>query len=508
MKRLLACLALVAAVMQGAEAPATPPAIAAQEIPSPAGANASGVSLATSSDGTVWLTWHEPVGRETALRFSSLEAKTPTWRPARTIAQGTNWFINSADFPALTVGAEGRATAVWFVNNPAAAATAGHDHHGPGYHALVSRTTDYGRTWSAPAPLTRESTSVEFVALATLADGRVLAAWLDGRALAKGGKAQQLFARILDAAGPDTLVDPMVCDCCQTTLTAFPDGSALLAYRGRTDEEQRDIRIARFRGNAWEDSRPLSNDDWRINGCPVNGPRLTSDGGRVAAVWFTGAGNDPRVLASMSPDAGARFMMPVRLDRGKPAGRVETALLHDGAVLATWVEQDGGLWLRRVSPDFTPDEPFSLAAPSNGRVKGFPRAALLRDYAGGKTVAQMIVAFTREAGKDSAVRTLLVNIPEGDLLEAEKSCDCAPSAEQLQGFAIRGTVTEAAAAAGELRVKHFEVPGIFAAGTRPFKTTPELLAVTPIGRQFFGRIEKRDGAWWIFDLRVLAEPTK
>src|SRR5262249_22619179 len=146
-----------------------------------------------------------------------------------------------------------------------------------------------------------------------------------------------------------------------------------------------------------------------------------------------------------------------------------------------------------VSPDFSPDEPFTLAAGSNGQVKGFPRAALIRDYAGGKTVAQMVVAFTRELNAGTAVRTLLVSVPEGDLLEGETSWDCAPTAEQLQGFRIRGFVAQGAAT-GELRVKHFEVPGIFAAGTRAFKATPEVIAGAPTGRQFFGRIERRAGA--------------
>jgi hypothetical protein len=220
--------------------------------------------------------------------------------------------------------------------------------------------------------------------------------------------------------------------------------------------------------------------------------------------WFTAADNDPRVLASYSPDAGARFLLPLRLDRGKPSGQVGTTILHDGALLVTWLETDGSLWLRRVTPDFSADEPFSLAAGSNGRVKGFPRAALIRDYAGGKSVAQLVVAFTREAAGATALHTLLVNVPEGDLLEAEKSCDCAPTPEQLQGYAIRGTVAQTLSERSALRVKHFEVPGVFAEGTREFKVASPVLAAVQPGRQFFGRIERRDGAWWLFDLRFLA----
>ena len=485
------------------------PAITVTEIPTPAApASASGSSLTTGPDGTVWLSWLETSGATTALRFATLAANAGRWSAARTIASGSHWFVNWADFPALTVGLAGRATAVGFVNNPAApTAATSHDPHGPGYHAVVSRTTDGGATWSTPAPLSRESDSVEFVALSTLADGRVLAAWLDGRAKRSGGKTQQLFSRVLDSGEPDVLVDPAVCDCCQTTLTAFPDGTALLAYRGRTADEVRDIRVTRFRGHAWAPPRPLNIDDWRLNACPVNGPQLASDGGRVVATWFTGADHDPRVLASFSTDAGARFLLPLQISETKPAGRPATALLHDGAFLVTWVDVAGSLWLRRVTPDFVATAPLQLATAEQGKVKGFPRVALRRDYLGGKTPAQLLVAFTREG--TPTLRTLLVTIPEGDLLEAEKHCDCAPTPEQLRGFSIRGVISAAGAETATLRIQHHEVPGVFAEGTRDFKVAPALLggAMQP-GRQFLGRVEQRDGAWWLFDVRLIVGPAK
>lgn len=485
----------------------SPPSIQSAALISPAGPGAVGASVVRAPDGRLWLSWIEPAaGGAHALRFSVLDSAAQQWSAARTIAAGADWFINRADFPALAVGAAGHATAVWFVNNPApAGAAASHDHHGPGYRALISRTADAGETWSTPAPLTRESDSVEFVSVATLADGRVLAAWLDGRAKKSGGKAQQLFARILGDSGPDLRVDSSVCDCCQTTLTAFPDGSALLAYRGRTENEVRDIRTARFDGRKWAEPRPLNNDDWRINGCPVNGPRLDNDRGRVAAAWFTAADNDPRVLVSYSPDAGARFLMPLRLDRGQPVGRIDTVILRDGAILVSWVEQDGSLWLRRVSPDFATDEAIKLAHAQDGRVTGFPRLALVRDYVGGRANAQLVVTFIRD-DKLATLHTLLVTVPEGDLVALTKDCDCAPTVEQLLGLPTRGAILTVTAASGKLRARHDEVPGVLAAGTHEFHAAPDVLAAVQPGRQFFGRLERRDGTWWLYDVRLLSTP--
>lgn len=471
----------------------------------PATTGAIGPSVTRAPDGTLWLSWVEPAATATgdsAFKMASFDAHNRGWHAPRIIARGANWFLNTSDFPVVSIGQQGRATAVWFVNNPPTPATA-HDHHGAGYHALVSRSADAGQTWSAPAPLSRESTSVEFVSLATLADGRVLAVWLDGRGKKAGGTAQQLYSRIVGEDGPDTLVDASVCDCCQTTLTAFPDGTALVAYRGRTTEEIRDIRLTRFRGQQWDASRPLNNDAWKIVGCPVNGPQLDADGGRVAAAWFTAADGNPRVLASYSPDAGTRFLAPLQIDAGKPSGRVDTLLLHDGAMLVTWVEADGSAWARRVSPDFALSESIRLNDGKVGAVKGFPRIALLRDYSGGDSAAEFLATFMTE-GAGGGLRTVLVTVPEGDMLEAEKSCDCAPTAEQLQGYPIRGTVAAALSASATLRVRHFEVPGIFPEGLREFNVAPGVLAAATPGRQFLGRIDKRDGAWWLVDVRLAA----
>ena len=502
------------------------PATTFVDVSSPAGPRALGASLTTAADGTIWLTWveaaaenlaaaaakkksgahhHAPAPASSAgapatppntLRFATFAPSTRTWSPARTIVARADIPLSSADFPQIVLDGRGTATAVWI------------DGHGG---ALVSSSADSGATWSPPAPWAHSGHGVENFSFARLADGRVLAAWLENRSSAS----TQLHARILDSSAAlppplsvspspvrsptaDTLVDPSVCDCCPTTLTAFPDGGALLAYRARTDTEVRDIRSARFRATAWDAPRHLNNDDWRIATCPVNGPRLASDGGRVAAAWFTAADNDPRVLASYSPDAGTRFLMPLRLDRGKPVGRVDTLILRDGALLVTWLETDGSLWLRRVSPDFSLDEPIALAPAGTVSTKTNPRLALVRDFAGGNSSAQFLATFAT----DSALRTLLVTVPEGDLLIAKANCDCAAPPEQLVGHGFRGAVAALAPDRGTLHVVHDEIPGLLFAGTHEFHADAPTIASVQLGRRLFGRIEQRAGQWWLFDVRL------
>jgi len=500
--RALALLALFATVaLHGAETPA----IKATPIPAPAHTNALGASVTVSPEGVVWLTWLERTGATTALRFATFEATTNAWSAAGTIASGSDLFLNAADFPALTAGPNGRATAVWSVRLPHDPATASpaHGEHGAGYQAFTAQTTDGGKTWSAGAPLTRESNRVEFASVTTLADGRVLAAWLDGRETRPGRKQPQLFARFIGVSGPDTLVDPSVCDCCQTSLAAFPDGSALLVYRGRTDDEVRDIRATRFAAGRWTESYPIFHDGWKTTACPVNGPQIAADGGRVAAAWFTAANGRLRVQASLSPDAGARFLSPLQLNDGKTAGRVATALLHDGALLVTSVDADGALWLRRVTPDFVPTAALRLTSPEAGRIKGFPRMALRRDFRGGTAPAELIIALVRDA-EPTVLQTLRVTIPEGELLAEERNCDCSTAEDELLGFSIRGVILAAHPSARILRVNPVALPGIFPAGERELAVDPRIpIGADAVGRPFVGRIRRQDDGWQIFSLRVL-----
>jgi hypothetical protein len=380
-------------------------------LPSPAAPGAMGSSLATGPDGGIWLSWLEPRGDEGwALRFSRLDAVQDRWSDPRTIAEGEDWFANWADFPALTILSARDMLAVWSINNPPAPHSAhGAGHHGEGYHAEYSLSHDAGATWTKAQAITGESATTEFVAALALGENsRALAAWLDGRARATNGEVQQLYAQTLLANGRDALVDPSVCDCCQLSLVRVPNG-ALLAYRGRTTEEVRDIRLARWRDGTWEKPHPLHADGWKIAACPVNGPRLAADGERVAVVWFTGAQNDSRVQAKLSQDAGETFGPAQRIDLGRPSGRVDAVMLPDGTAAITWLElpardgsRPGGIFLRTLAPDGTPGEPQLLAASTAARAAGFPRLVRLSD-------GRLLLSYTVDE-KPTRLATLLVTL--------------------------------------------------------------------------------------------------
>lgn len=167
-------------------------------LAAPAAPGAMGSSLARGPDGTAYLSWLEPAGGENwALKFSRFDTALQRWGEAQHIAQGADFFVNWADFPVLAVQPD-RMTAVWFVNNPGG----GHGHHEATYHAVHSVSADGGATWGPARPVTTESSAVEFVALQPLRDGRLLAAWLDGR----NHDRSALYARVLGAPDRKSVV--------------------------------------------------------------------------------------------------------------------------------------------------------------------------------------------------------------------------------------------------------------------------------------------------------------
>ncbi len=492
--RRIAFLGFMLALLAPLRAAAAPRlAVAPLALP-PGAEHATAFNALRGDDGRTYLLWIETAGAHPVLRLAR-QAADDSWDPAVTVATGADPVVDATDVPAFAVDRRGRLTVAWLQPAHAAGNPSG---HAAGGSAYFSRSLDGGRTWSPPESLAAAGRSVEFPALAALADGDVLAVWLETGTT----KNVRLVGRTLGAPGPEKEIDAAVCECCPPALLAFPDGTALLAYRGRTEENVRDIRSARFRAGTWTESRPLNQDDWRLAGCPVNGPALAGEGGRVAAAWFTAADNDPRLLVSASPDAGGRFLYPLRLGENRPTGRPAAAILRDGALLAAWIDGAGGLRLRRVTPEFSLSVETELAAPASVSARGRPRLLVREDYAGGRESARLL-AFWPQAGRP-ALRAAVVTVPEGELLEAEKSCDCAPTPDQLRGYPFFGTVVSTFTDTAEIAVRHGEVPGLLPAGERRFRAAPDVLAAAAAGRRFLGRFEAAGDGWRLFDVRFVA----
>jgi hypothetical protein len=398
----VAAIAALALGGCGSEPPPDTAAFRVRAMAFPGAAGSAQPRLTNASDGTPILSWLEPTDDGVALRYAMFEGDA--FSPPREIVRGPDLMANWADLPSVQpITAE-----VW------AAHWLRFDTQAPGaYHVATSVSNDAGVTWSAPVQLNDDSAAAEHGFVDMFAwNGAIGAFWLDGRQLAEWSfdEPDKLLGTSLRVAQIDysgnvverEIVDELVCDCCQPDR-AMAAAGPVVAYRDRTPDEIRDIVVRRKLDGAWTDAVAAGADNWRIEGCPVNGPAIAAAGDRVAVAWFTAAGDTPRVRFAWSTDGAASFERAFDLDGAGSFGQVGLVLGDDGAAKVTWwrAARSGGtdLVLRAVAPDGSVNEPRVLAHSAAAQPVDVPQIVKARDG--------VLVAWTSLDG-DATVHVLLV----------------------------------------------------------------------------------------------------
>ncbi|MEO5897322.1 MAG: sialidase family protein [Vicinamibacterales bacterium] len=386
------------------------PAIGTTLIQTPAAADSGQPQLSVSTRG-VLLSWIERTGSETTLKFS--ERTSTGWTAARSVASGSNWFINWADVPSVVRLDDATLVGHWLQKSGAGTYA---------YDVRLSYSRDDGKSWSSPFTPHDDGTRTEhgFASLFQMPGAGLGLVWLDGRNM----KGNEHAAAEDTSPGPtgndmslrfgsytrdwkpsaETALDLRVCECCPTAVAVTSEGP-IVAYRDRSADETRDIYIARFEKGQWSPPKAPHAEGWRVNACPVNGPSLSARGKKVALAWFSAIGDRPVAYAALSSDAGRTFTPPVRLDDQASLGRVDVELLADGSALAGYIEfadQKAQFRVRRIKADGSRSEASSVAAVAGNRSSGYPRMALH----GG----ELVFAWTdRESG--SQVKTAVAPVP-------------------------------------------------------------------------------------------------
>ena len=321
------------------------------------------------------LTWLEPIDQGHRLRFSRLSGDR--WSAPVTIASGSRFFANWADFPGAIQAPDGSLVAHWLERS-------GEEKYA--YGVKLARSTDRGATWTPAGSLHPPSGGEHgFVSWVPEKDG-VRGFWLDGREM-KGESEENGAMTLLTASfragktAGEQKIDARVCSCCQTDAALAASGP-VIAYRDRSGEEVRDISVVRRTPQGWSQPVRVHADNWKIPGCPVNGPALAASGRHVAVAWYTAAPPNPRVYAAFSEDGGATFGPATLVDGDKPLGRVDLVLVDtrgQGDALVSWLALENNaaqVRLRRFGPKGKAGQALTLASTSASRNSGFPRTVL------------------------------------------------------------------------------------------------------------------------------------
>lgn len=373
---------------------------------SPAGERSATPYLFTDKNNTTYLSWTEKTDTINLFKYSKLESGA--WSTPSLITSGNTWFVNWADYP--MIAGDGGKNLLSHVLNKSGDGTYAYD-------VKMYASNNGGNSWDRSFVIHDDGKQAEhgFVSLVPYGEN-LFVAWLDGRNTVMemastagerhghdghGQGAMSLRGAIIDYLGNkinEWELDNKTCDCCQTSA-AITDNGPVVVYRDRSDEEIRDMSIVRLVNGVWTEPKTIFSDNWKIAGCPVNGPRADAIGNSLAIAWFGMVDEQSQVKIIFSQDGGETFDEPIRIDEGKAIGRVDVAMLDTDNAMISWME---GTDIRavKVNRNGTKETPVVIATSSDSRSSGFPQMT--------KAGNELIFAWTDDA--DKIVKTASIEL--------------------------------------------------------------------------------------------------
>ena len=333
-----------------------------------------------SNDGSLSLSWiSSNEGEKSTLNFSQF--KDGKWVNPQTMATGSDWFVNWADFPAHAIN-EDLILLSYLKKSDSGTYT---------YDVILSLQKLSGEKIKEDFLLHTDGVKAEhgFVSIIPNHNQGFFITWLDGRNTVEkdlGGHHKPMTIRFAQITNKGDIIneselDSVTCDCCQTSIAVTNNGPVVV-YRDRSEKEIRDIYIARNINGIWEVPTPIHNDGWEINGCPVNGPKVAFNSNNLAVSWFTVSNEKPTVNLSFSKSNGASFGNPIKINDNDAIGRVDVAFLNPQEVLVSYIEGDDvGTYLRikKVSIDGKVSAPITISKIDGGRSTGVPQLEILNN---------------------------------------------------------------------------------------------------------------------------------
>ena len=363
----------------------------------------SSESFLLSTDKDLFISWTEQVLDSNFLYVTKLEGGS--WSNKKLITKGTDWFVNWADFPSISYNNLSNSIFSFHLQK-SSEETFSYD---------VNYHINSKETWKDMNKIHDDNTFSEhgFVSSIPYKDG-FMVSWLDGRNTygvgdhghAKG--AMTIRSAVLDSNGNivnQYVIDEMVCECCQTSMTISND-IPLVVYRDRSKDEIRDIYYSRYIDSDWTEPQPIHNDGWEINGCPVNGPNVDSYGDNVVVSWFSASNGRPKVNLKFSTDNGRTFGDKILIDEvdNSPLGRVDIELISETEAMISWlstVDGKGKLLIRKIKTNGDIGPIKVVDEVSTERSTGFPQIEEFND--------DVYISWTDNS--ESAIKVRVTKIP-------------------------------------------------------------------------------------------------
>ncbi len=357
-----------------------------EDIPFPYGDNNAQPNL-VSSNGSLSLSWvSSKKENKASLHFSQF--KKGKWDKPQTITDGDDWFVNWADFPAHAINEDLIVTS--YLKKSASGTYT--------YDIILNLQKLSGEKIKQDFLLNTDGVKAEhgFVSIIPNNKKGFFITWLDGRNTVEkrlDGSHKPMTIRFAEITNKGDIIneselDGSTCDCCQTSM-AITNNGPIVVYRDRSEKEVRDIYSVRNINGVWQDPSPIHNDGWKVNGCPVNGPKVAVNSTNLAIAWFTVFNDSPLVNVSFSKNDGDSFGTPLKISDHNAIGRVDVAFLNSKQVIVSYMEFDDiGTYLRikKVSINGKVSKPITISKIDGGRNTGVPQLEIINN--------EMIIVWT------------------------------------------------------------------------------------------------------------------
>jgi hypothetical protein len=281
-------------------------------------------SIATGTDGTVYVGWVEHRDKQADVMVQRFDASgKPLGTSARVNPQVGEAKAWRGDPPSLAVGNSGTLYVVWTktVDSPTGSAV----------DLYLSHSRDQGATFETPVRINDDKKAVShgMQSLAVGPDDRIYVAWLDDRNVAPTDPMpahaagqhymsepnREVFFTVSDNGGRSFQTNKRIatdaCPCCSTAISVSPDNRVYVSWRQVLPGDFRHIAVAHSDNAGEEFSQPVivSDDRWSIGGCPVSGGALSAGAnGMLSVLWYTAGNAGPEGLYwAQSTDGGRTF---------------------------------------------------------------------------------------------------------------------------------------------------------------------------------------------------------
>jgi hypothetical protein len=172
-----------------------------------------------------------------------------------------------------------------------------------------SRSVDGGQSFSQPITVNYDLQEIShrFDSMVVSDDGKVFISWLDKRdqQAAKDKQQEYIGGALYYSYSADQgktfsknmKLSDNSCVCCRIAMALDNNNLPVIAWRdiyGDAKNQTRDHSLLTFSSALKPDKKiRLSNEQWRINGCPHHGPALDVDGNNVVhSTWFNDTDSD------------------------------------------------------------------------------------------------------------------------------------------------------------------------------------------------------------------------